>query len=452
MFLGPLKPRPLETRFIMKFVRKKINSIFTKLLIVVVCTGLFINITIGAFLHQIFQNLTETPLEKNIIQYANYLVEDMGIPPRFERAMEIAASASLKIRYDGPETEWFTSPDIPDINQHRTQIWHEAEGVKIGKYRSHYLVQISNGPHRVTFDLERRFQQEDTHKKLAIMFIVMSTLILAGAYLLMRFILRPLKWLTEGVEHVSRGNLEYQVPVKRRDELAELAEAFNNMTEQVKKMLHARERLMLDVSHELRSPLTRLKVALEFLPESAAKESLKEDVDVMESMITEILETARLRNGYATLNLKEVDLVHMVREVVEGFADASPEVTAAEMTASMPAVVDRELCRTVLKNIISNAVKYSGSGEEPVTVSLFHKSPFVVIEVRDRGVGIPEEDLPYIFEPFYRVEKSRSQTIEGYGLGLNLCKTIMEAHKGKIEIDSSPGEGTTVRLFFPDQR
>ena len=209
---------------------------------------------------------------------------------------------------------------------------------------------------------------------------------------------------------------------------------------------------MLDVSHELRSPLTRLKVALEFLPESAAKESLKEDVDVMESMITEILETARLRNGYATLNLKEVDLVHMVREVVEGFADASPEVTAAEMTASMPAVVDRELCRTVLKNIISNAVKYSGSGEEPVTVSLFHKSPFVVIEVRDRGVGIPEEDLPYIFEPFYRVEKSRSQTIEGYGLGLNLCKTIMEAHKGKIEIDSSPGEGTTVRLFFPDQR
>jgi signal transduction histidine kinase len=435
----------------MKFVRKKINSIFTKLLIVVVCTGLFINIAIGAVFHQIFKNLAETPLEKNIIQYANYLVEDMGIPPQFERAMEIAESASLKIRYDGPGAEWSTSPDIPDINRHRTHIWHEDGGVKIGKYRSHYLVQISDGPHRVTFDLERRFQQEDTHKKLAIMFIVLSTLIMAGAYLLMRYILKPLKWLTQGVEHVSQGDLEHQVPVKRKDELAELADAFNNMTEQVKKMLHARERLMLDVSHELRSPLTRLKVALEFLPESATKESLKEDVAVMESMITEILETARLRNGYATLNLSEVDLSTMVQEVIDGFAGASPEVTAKEMPSSLTALVDRELCRTVLKNIITNAVKYSSSGEEPVAVTLFHRSPYVVIEVRDRGMGIPEEDLPYIFEPFYRVEKSRSQTIKGYGLGLNLCKTIMEAHKGKIKIESSPDEGTTVTLLFPDQ-
>jgi len=431
----------------MKFVRKKINSIFTKLLVVVVCTGLCINIAIGAVFHQIFQNLTETPLERNIIQYANYLVEDMGIPPQFERAREIAETASLKIRYDGPEAEWSTSPDIPDINR-----WHEDGDVKIGKYRRHYLVQISNGPHRVTFDLERRFQQEDTHKKLAIMFIVLSTLILAGSYLLMRFILKPLKWLTEGVEHVSRGNLEHQVPVKRKDELAELADAFNNMTEQVKKMLHARERLMLDVSHELRSPLTRLKVALEFLPESTAKESLKEDVDVMESMITEILETARLRNGYATLNQSKTDLVPLIQAVVTGFEGVSPKVKAATMPTSLTAMLDRELCRTVLKNIIANAVKYSGSGEEPVEVSLFHKSPFVVIQVRDRGMGIPEEDLPYIFEPFYRVEKSRSQTIKGYGLGLNLCKTIMEAHKGKIEIESTLGEGTTASLFFPDQQ
>ena len=85
-----------------------------------------------------------------------------------------------------------------------------------------------------------------------------------------------------------------------------------------------------------------------------------------------------------------------------------------------------------------------------MSVSLFRKSPFAVIEVCDRGMGIPEEDLPYIFEPFYRVEKSRSQTIKGYGLGLNLCKTIMEAHKGKIEIKSSLEKGTTVTLYFPE--
>ena len=171
----------------------------------------------------------------------------------------------------------------------------------------------------------------------------------------------------------------------------------------------------------------------------------------MESMITEILETARLRDGYARLNLKEIDLVALVESVIIGFAGSSPGVEAKDMPASMPFVVDPELCRTVLKNIITNAVKYSGSDKGPVSVSLLHKPGFVAIEVRDHVVGIPEEDLPYIFEPFYRVEKSMSQIIKGYGLGLNLCKTIMEAHKGRIEIAFSPGEGTIVTLSFPEK-
>ena len=434
----------------MAFVKRKIFSIFSKLLLVVVCTGLLINITIGAVFHQIFQNLSQSPLEKNIVQYANYLVEDMGSPPQFERAKQIARAAGLKIRYDGPGAGWATSQDIPDIERARTHIWHEGGDVKIGKYRRHYLVQVSRGPHRITLDLERRFQQEETHKKLAIVFIVASTLIMAGAYLFMRLILRPLKWLTQGVEHVSRGDLEHRVPVRRNDELAELAEAFNTMTEQVKKMLHARERLMLDVSHELRSPLTRMKVALEFLPEGAARDSLLEDVAVMESMVTEILETARLKDGYAALNLQPVDLVALVTSVIEAFAGSSPGVAGSDLPASMPAVADKELCRTVLKNIISNAVKYSGRDKGPVSVSVVHRPPYAEVRVRDRGMGIPEEDLPYIFEPFYRAEKSRSQTIKGYGLGLNLCKTIMEAHNGKIEIESSQGQGTTVILSFPE--
>ena len=434
----------------MKFIRKKLSSIFTKLLVVIIVTGVCINLVIGMVFHFLYQNLAETPLEKNIIQYTNYLIEDLGNPPQLQRAMEIAKASYLEIQYEGPEAKWSTSPGIPAIDDDHSRIFHEGEGIKIGKYRRHHLVQITRGPHIVTFDLARSFQQEDTHKKLAIMFVVLSTLILTGAYFFMRLILGPLKWLTEGVEQISKGNLEHQVPAKRRDELAELAKAFNAMTQQIKKMLHAKERLMLDVSHELRSPLTRLKVALEFLPEGATKESLKEDVAMMESMITEILETARLRDGYARLNLKEIDLVALVRSIIAGFAGSSPEVAARDMPASMPFVVDPELCKTVLKNIITNAVKYSGNDKGSVNVSLLHKPGFVVIEVRDHGVGIPEEDLPYIFEPFYRVEKSRSQIIKGYGLGLNLCKTIMEAHKGKIDIKSSLEKGTTVTLYFPE--
>lgn len=435
----------------MQLVRRKINSIFAKLLLVVICTGLCINFTIGMVFHFIFKNLAETPLQKNIIQYANYLAEDIGFPPQYERAVEIARALKLKIRYDGPEAHWVTSPGIPDFNEDRLHIWHEGQGTKIGKYRHHYLVEIDRGPHSLVFDLERDFRQEDTHKKLALVFILLSTAILAGAYLFMRLILKPLRWLTEGVEQISRGNLDHKMPVKRCDEFTELAEAFNAMTEQIKKMLHARERLMLDVSHELRSPLTRLKVALEFLPEGAARDSLKEDVAIMESMITEILETARLRGGYAKLKLEAVDLVELVGAIVEAFGEKQPGVVLKDPPRAMPLVADAELCRTVVKNIITNAVKYSDSAAEPVTIAIRQQAPWVVIEIQDRGVGIPEEDMPFIFEPFYRVEKSRSQTIKGYGLGLNLCKTIMEAHGGTIEIESTQGEGTKVTLCFPDK-
>jgi len=108
---------------------------------------------------------------KNIIQYANYLVEDLGNPPQLQRAMEIAKASFLEIQYEGPEAQWSTSPGIPAIDDAHSHIFHEGDGIKIGKYRRHHLVQIKRGPHIVTFDLARSFQQEDTHKKLAILFV-----------------------------------------------------------------------------------------------------------------------------------------------------------------------------------------------------------------------------------------------------------------------------------------
>jgi signal transduction histidine kinase len=102
----------------------------------------------------------------------------------------------------------------------------------------------------------------------------------------------------------------------------------------------------------------------------------------------------------------------------------------------------------VLKNVLDNAVKYSFKTSQPVEISMEFRHPCWMIQIRDHGVGIPEDELPYIFEPFYRVDKSRSKDTGGYGLGLSLCKTVMEAHQGKIEVESSPDRGTAVSLFF----
>ena len=100
-------------------------------------------------------------------------------------------------------------------------------------------------------------------------------------------------------------------------------------------------------------------------------------------------------------------------------------------------------------NILTNAVRFSDPDDKPVMISVIKQADFTVVRILDHGIGIPSDELPFIFEPFYRVDKSRSKDTGGYGLGLSLCKTIMEAHGGKIELESQPGVGTTVSLFFP---
>ena len=234
------------------------------------------------------------------------------------------------------------------------------------------------------------------------------------------------------------------------DELRDLAEAFNDMTDRIRKMLQAKEQLLLDVSHEMRSPLTRMKVAIEFLPEGKSKESIKADLKEMQNMISEILDTARAHHLHGQLKRQKLNLVDLVHEVVPAFETQAPGVEIVDMPEVIPADLDAEQIKIVLNNVLDNAVKYSRPDSQPVRIQFQRQGPYAIIRIQDDGIGIPEEELPFIFEPFYRVDKSRSKRTGGYGLGLSLCKTIMEAHGAKITVDSSAGEGTTILLHFQE--
>jgi signal transduction histidine kinase len=215
-------------------------------------------------------------------------------------------------------------------------------------------------------------------------------------------------------------------------------------------MLTARERLLLDVSHELRSPLTRINVALEDLHEGKSKDTIKADIREMEHMITEILESERLMNTRKYLNIQDVNMTQLLRKAISDFKDQVPPIIPSHIFEDVSCMADRELSLIVLKNLFSNALKYSGPDARAVDVSIFKDIDFVVIKIKDYGEGIPAEDLPHIFEPFYRVDKSRSRKTGGYGLGLNLCKTIMDSHGGKIEVKSDAHEsGSEAILKFP---
>ena len=432
----------------MRWFKRIIRSIFTKLLVVIILTGICINLVVGGFFW-IHRSAAGRPLHKNILQYLNYIIDDLGSPPDLIRARQIGEQASLQISFDSPGLSWSTADNFSDVQKAHWRDWSRDPVIRLGSYHGRHFVELTHESGRFVFSLDKGFELDPERKRLVIILLSLLTLILAGAFFSIRWILKPVRWLSEGVREVSRGNLKYRIPLKRSDELRDLAAAFNDMTERIRDMLHTKEQLLLDVSHELRSPLTRVKVALEFLPDSRAKESIAGDVAEMEKMINEILETARMHHLHGILKLEPVRLAELLKDVMPEFEHRPPGVRLDDIPNEIVVKIDPEQVKTVFKNVLTNAVKYSNPDSKPVHISVKRRPPHIMVQITDNGIGIPPDELPFIFEPFYRVDKSRTRDTGGYGLGLSLCKTIMEAHGGRIEIDSTLNVGTTVTLVFP---
>ena len=433
----------------MKWFNKIIKSVFTKLLVIIIVTGIAINLVVGGFFWA-HRHMAGRTIHQNIVHYLNYLIADLGHPPSLSRAREIAKQTFLEIHYESPQQSWSTAGDPPVMKGGRFYVWKQYPNIRFGRYHGHSLVEVNHKLGRFMFEFAKPFDRESERDWLFLVLLALLVMILAGAYLSIRKVLRPVKWLNEGVQEVSRGNLKHRVPLKKSDELRELAQAFNDMTDRIREMLQAKEQLLLDVSHELRSPLTRMKVALEFLPEGKSKENIRADLEEMEKMIFEILETARQHHMHGGLNRQRINLVDLLHEIIPAFENQPPGIQLSDLPKTIETNVDPDQIKTVLNNVLSNALKYSQPASDSVQITYRKQEPYVILRIKDDGIGIPEEELPFIFEPFYRVDKSRSKRTGGYGLGLSLCKTIMEAHEGKVAVESAPGKGTTVFLYFPE--
>jgi signal transduction histidine kinase len=430
------------------FFNRIIRSVFTKLLVVIILAGICVNLVVGGFFIHL-RNQFVGPFHKNVVQYLNYLIADMGNPPNLDRAREIARQSFLEIRYESPDLRWATSDELPTDLKGLFNAWHQNPDIRYGRYQGRHVIEVDKAAGRFIFGVSRNLPVDSARHGLLVIILALLTVILFAAFFAIRYILRPVKWLNTGVQEVSRGNLKHRVPLKKSDELRDLAAAFNDMTDRIRDMLHTKEQLLLDVSHELRTPLTRMKVALEFLEDSQAKQSIQADMQEMEKMVTEILETARMQHKYENLKKQPTNLVGLLKEVLPEFENQPPGIELVEFPTEVMAAVDSEKIKTVFENVINNAIKYSQPDSGPIRIFYKSHKSYAVIRIVDQGIGIPQEELSHIFEPFYRVDKSRAKDTGGYGLGLSLCKTIMEAHDGKIEVQSRPEEGTTVSLFFP---
>lgn len=233
-----------------------------------------------------------------------------------------------------------------------------------------------------------------------------------------------------------------------------------DVTEQ-KELEEMRKEFVANVSHELRTPLTTVKSYAETLLDGAVDNKdlalsflqvINNEADRMTALVQDLLELSRLDNKQVKFNLKSVNIAQLIIKSVEQhqiLAQKKNQNLGYSITNEKIIInIDPERIQQVLSNVISNAIKYSPE-EAKINVSLSEEEDFVVVKVTDTGFGIPESDLPRIFERFYRVDKARSRQMGGTGLGLAIAKEIMEHHKGKIYAESEYGKGTTITMKFP---
>lgn len=433
------------------------DSVFLKLLLVFVLAGAANVATLDAFYkHVMFDDTRRVHRAQNLAEYGKYLVSTLGYPPDPVRLQELAGRLHMKIRVEGPGVSLVSGPGVPELAAVDARIMPRLSdaNVKVGKFGD-YLAMVTRTPKaRYLFLLESENQLEG-HPSLMVGLVAMLLSILLLTYLSIRRILSPLRSLECGVREVAKGNLDFAIPLESRDELGRLVQSFNRMTGQVRRMIQAKERLLLDVSHEFRTPLTRIKVALE-LPGEEARASIQRSVRELETMISELLESARLNDSQGKLKLERIDLSHLVDDLVSGYESERPGVKLLPLSGPVMAEVDPARICTALRNILENAIKYSSHQERPVEVRLDRGDGRKVgIAIRDFGIGISREDQPLIFEPFYRVDQSRARartgpgTTGGYGLGLSLCRNIVEAHRGGIRVESIPGKETLFYIELP---
>lgn len=423
-----------------------LTSVSTKLLIVILMAGIGINISIFFFLGA-FQYHAAGAFVSHLTRYVDYLVEDLGAPPDQQRAKQMAAETGMVITYESATGNWATGRP-PETSRHVKKSSYDDGRIQIESRHGSHVIYVRQPEGRIGFYISQPSAFKKKLKFLGILLMVLISTIMLFSFLVIRWVLRPLKWLKQGVDAVGRGKLSHRVPLKRRDELRDLSQAFNEMTERLGRLIKAKEQLLLDVSHELRSPITRIKVALAMLPQDESMQGIAEDLKEIEAKITELLETARSLGIKAELNRSPVKLSELIRDVVKPYAGQPPGINISPMTGHDALMLDREQISKALKNIIDNAVKYSSPESAPIEVSLSQNANEAVITVRDFGVGIPEADLDFVFEPFYRVDKARTPK-KGYGLGLSLVKTIVTAHNGRVDLESTPGKGTLVRMCLP---
>lgn len=283
---------------------------------------------------------------------------------------------------------------------------------------------------------------------------------------LARRILQPVEALTAAARRMEKGDLRQRVNVQSKDEIGQLAHAFNAMADGLAHLEQLRRNMVTDVAHELRTPLSNIRGYLEAIrdglvePSPAVVDSLYEEAMLLNRLVDDLQELALVEGGQLRLVRQPVAVEEIIAKtvaVVQPQARAKQLALRVELPADepagqhqslMPVDADPERVAQMLRNLLNNAITHTPPGGE-IVVAAGTAGTTVEVSVRDTGAGIAPEHLPYVFERFYRADKSRTRATGGTGLGLAIVKQLVEAHGGRVGVESAVGEGTTFTFTLP---
>ena len=429
---------------VVQYIRK---SLFFRLLAIFGITVVLFLIIILISLQSIGNDSdTIETIPDYFTRHVESIIEDIGTPPNLSNAMRLASELSWTINIRNPIMEWSSDAqnrlDV-DSSQYQESLTSDAEMRTIN---GEDIIRVNRDGY--DFYMYRSAQEEGLFNYFVLYTaLALAALILFLNYFMVNKMLNPVRLLKQGAERIRQGDLSYRVKSNLQDELGELTESINHMADSLQSMLEAKRQLLMAISHELRTPITKAKLRMEFMPESDEKDQLKEDINEIDLLISDLLEAERLNNDHSALVSERVLLANFIRSIAESFKSNNGEIEIEIPVNDLEFEIDKLRIRLLITNLLNNAVRH-GKGNL-INVRVSFSGDRGIIEVKDNGEGISEEHITQITEPFYRADSARQRNTGGFGLGLYLCRLIAQAHGGEMIIVSHEGQGTQITVNLP---
>lgn len=392
--------------------------------------------------------------------HVHYVKEDIGSPPRIDRAVAITESVPVDIRILGPDVDWASDDNFPRLDtlefgaspkfSDDEDAWvNELQELEFAVQGKHRFLLIRQDGYQIVV-ASPRIADVSSGPDLITIIVSLGLVYLLIGYAAVSWLFKPIRAIRAGAAHIGRGNFDHRLNNIRHDELGDLASDINQLADDVQHMLDAKRALLLGISHELRTPLSRMRLQLEFLDNEDDREALKVEIVEMEKIVVSLLEAEKLSTRHAKLNRSRINVSHLVEVLISDFFDRERERIVVHIpSGELEANIDDARIALLLKNLVANALRYVPDVGGRVEVSVSQDGDELVLKVEDNGPGMSSGQAEHIGEPFYRGDPSRTRDTGGTGLGLYLAFMVAKAHGGFLRLSNPDQDGACFECRIP---